>query len=152
MSGIVNYFQGESGTVSDCWWELASEAPAFAMTITGDPHRDIARDYGSDIGIDPHVVPGDEVIYLRLEDTTGIWVRTAYQSAGDLRQSVERVRKNRGRIEQWQGADSAAVYVDIAREIFESRGEPLRITGTGAGDAAWTVLAEGWAVLALTLV
>lgn len=106
MGGIINYFHGESGTVSDCWWELADEAPAFAVAIEGDPHRAIARDYGSDIGIDPQIVPGDRVIYLRLEDTTGIWVRSADQSAADLSDAVARVLENRRWIEQWRSADS----------------------------------------------
>ena len=94
MSGIINYFHGESGIVSDCWWDLADEAPAFAMAIEGDPHRTIARDYGSDIGIDPQIAPGDRVIYLRLEDTTGIWVQSAGKSAA-LSDAVARVLENR---------------------------------------------------------
>lgn len=149
MGGIINYFHGESGTVSDCWWELADEAPAFAVAIEGDPHRAIARDYGSDIGIDPQIVPGDRVIYLRLEDTTGIWVRSADQSAADLSDAVARVLENRRWIEQWRSADSELTYIDIARAIYRHRGEPLRITSTRAGDAAETVLAAGWAVLVL---
>lgn len=42
------------------------------------------------------------------------------------------------------------VYRHRARDpIYRHRGEPLRITSTRAGDAAETVLAAGWAVLAL---
>ncbi len=131
MSGIINYFHGESGTVSDCWWELADKTPAFAMAIEGDPHRTIARDYGSDIGIDPQITLGDRVIYLRLEDTTGIWVQSAGQSAADLKDAVARVLENRRWIERWQGAESDSIYIDIAREIYKSRGDPCASPALG---------------------
>jgi TIR domain len=150
MSGIINYFHGESGRVADVWWELAGAIPDFALELAGDPHRVIARDYGSDIGIDPQITHGDEVIYLRLEDTTGIWVRSTHQSAADLHDAIARVMENRSRMGRWRSATSPTVHVDIARDIYETFGTPLRVTSTRAGKAAQSVLSEGWAFLALT--
>ena len=150
MSGIINYFHGESGKVRDSWWELGDDVPAFAIAIEGDPHRTIAWDYGSDIGIDPRIAPGDDIVYLRLEDTAGIWVQPDLQSEADLEGAITRVLEHRRWIERWRRAEADTVYVDVAREIYESRGDPLRVTSTRGGDAAEKVLAEGWAILDLS--
>ena len=39
---------------------------SYVMALRGDPHRIAAYDYGSDIGIDPLIKPGDRVVYVRM--------------------------------------------------------------------------------------
>jgi hypothetical protein len=149
MSGIINYFHGESGTVADRCWSVSGQSLALQIQLIGDPHRQRAWDYGGDIGIDPDIVPGNSVVYLRLEDTTGIWVRSAVQSAAELHEAIDRVLENRRYIAKWQSAKSAEDYGRVAREIYEASGDPLRVISTEAGEASLAVLSAGWAILTL---
>ena len=55
----------------------------------------MARDYASDIGVDPDAVPGDKLVYLRLDDTCGIWVRDSTRYGTALKAAINRVLDNR---------------------------------------------------------
>ncbi|HEY3496649.1 MAG TPA: toll/interleukin-1 receptor domain-containing protein, partial [Polyangiaceae bacterium] len=150
MSGIISYFHGESGTADKSWWELSGATPTYCLTIDGDPHREFAYDSGADIGIDPGIASGDPVIYLRLEDTTGIWVRAALQSADELKLAIARVLQNRRYVERWRHAQSDDDFVTIAREIHKTSGEPLWVMANHTSDAAVAVLRAGWALFNAT--
>jgi hypothetical protein len=149
MSGIINYFHGEAATVADRCWSVSGQSLALQIELTGDPHRSWAWDYGGDIGIDPDIVPGDGVVYLRLEDTTGLWIRSGAQSAADLGEAIRRILENRRYIAKWQDAKSAEDYAEVAREVYEASGDPLRVISTAHGDAPLSVLSAGWAILAV---
>jgi len=90
MSGIQNYFHGEAGVVWDRKWVISDESLALAIYLTGDPHRTFAQDYASDVGVDPAVRVGDEVIYIRLDEYTGMWVGKDDQHNPQLKQALAR--------------------------------------------------------------
>src|SRR5215472_7974681 len=145
MSGIINYYHGESGTVADCWWGLSGEFLAYHMELVGDPHRSWALDYGGDIGVDPEIREGDEVVYWRLEDIAGIWVSNRSESATKLQEAIDRVLQNRRIVRAWEVAESEEEYAAIGQEIYESTGQPLRVMTAEESPGALAVLAAGWA-------
>src|SRR3712207_1786746 len=94
MGGITNYYHGETATVSDIFWRVGDPL-TYTLQLERNPHRTEAHDYGTDIGIDPGIKVGDDVIYLRLDDTCGIWVDGSVGSADELASSIFRVERNR---------------------------------------------------------
>ncbi|MFM9884235.1 MAG: toll/interleukin-1 receptor domain-containing protein [Burkholderiales bacterium] len=148
MSGIINYYHGESGVVEDCWWGLSGEFLAYHIQLAGDPHRSWAWDYGADIGIDPAIQPGDEAVYWRLEDAAGIWVSVRPESATELQEAIDRVQENRRLVRAWKVAKSPEEYTAVGQEIFESTGQPLRVMTLEESSGALAVVAAGWAILA----
>src|SRR4051812_25942220 len=75
MSGIGDYFDGERGEVVRFAWIPGSDAMTYRMELRNDPHRRYARDYGSDIAIDPALAPGDTAVYIRRDAYSGVWLR-----------------------------------------------------------------------------
>lgn len=75
MGGIINYYHGESGTVVDLGFASDEEERTYVLRLEGDPHRELVRDYGSDIGIDPLLQVGDRAFFVRMDPYAGIWVR-----------------------------------------------------------------------------
>jgi hypothetical protein len=90
MSGIASYFHGEEGVVVGKKWVLDTGTLAFTLELKGDPHRRLVRDCGSDIGIDPEIKVGDEVIYTRLDDYSGLWVKKGSHFSPMLEAALER--------------------------------------------------------------
>src|SRR4051794_3380451 len=101
MSGIINYFHGERAAVADRWWQLVDDRLALRIELASNPHRARAQDYNSDIGIDPRLEVGDTAVYVRMEDTTGIWVREDHQHGTALREAVSHVLENRRWMRSW---------------------------------------------------
>jgi TIR domain len=97
MGGIRSYFHGESGSVLALKWNAYHDDNnlSYVMALRGDPHRIAAYDYGSDIGIDPLIKPGDRVVYVRMDSTCGIWVKDGYQLTPELDGALDRVLQNR---------------------------------------------------------
>ncbi|MFP5285579.1 MAG: hypothetical protein ACLGI9_07570 [Thermoanaerobaculia bacterium] len=79
MSGIANYYHGEQGVAREISWWPAQDKLFLRLDLEGDPHRAFALDYGSDIAIDPAIRPRDHVVYIRLDNTCGVWVHRADQ-------------------------------------------------------------------------
>lgn len=118
MAGISQYYHGEEGQAVDLTWVADKESLLYAMSLRGDPHRDSAFDYGSDIGIDPQIKCGDRVVYLRLDAYGGIWVDINKQFHPQLGEAEHRVIKNRNCIEKYR--DLAESDEDAARRWAES--------------------------------
>jgi hypothetical protein len=97
MGGIADYFHGEQGQVSTVNWLASDEYLAYTISLRGDPHRIMAQDYSSDIGIDPIIKPGDDVIYVRPSSTSGMWVKKGQQYTPELQAALSRVQVNRRR-------------------------------------------------------
>lgn len=130
MAGITQYFHGEGGRATALEWVAGKEQLHYVMRLEGDRHRESANDYGSDIGIDPRIKPGDRVEYLRLTDYDGIWVREGDALPPFLNEAEARVIKNRERME---------AYSDLAMEpgfeaepwldaLAEETGIPARLS------------------------
>jgi hypothetical protein len=127
MSGIINYFHGETGVVADRWWQLLNTKVALCVELAENPHRVVARDYNGDISIDPLIVNGNDVVYLRLDDTCGMWVRECDQYGRGWDAALARVLENRRKwMERWNEHDADAA-VALAKELFEETGDPIRI-------------------------
>ncbi len=129
MGGIINYYHGEAGIVSDCWWQPLGNLLSLQIELEGNPHRVWARDYNTDIGIDPAIRRGDSVVYLRLDDTSGIWVRASDQHGLGLSEAVNRVKVNRSTwMDRWaEHVQDIEETAQIAQDLFDATGEPLRI-------------------------
>ena len=130
MSGIVSYYHGEKGDVVDRWWQPFDENRllAFNIEIAGDPHRVWARDYDADIGIDPILQRGDAAVYLRLDDTSGIWARESDKQGRKLNEAIQRVRQNRNWMERWeQHSNDTPAILALVEELNREMGEPLRV-------------------------
>jgi TIR domain len=128
MGGIINYYHGEDGIVSDRWWQVLGDLLSFQIELSGDPHRIWARDYNTDIGIDPTIRRGDRVVYLRLDDTSGIWVRESDQRGSELSDAISRVMENRRWMERWaKHSQDVDEISKIAQGLFDETNEPLRI-------------------------
>ncbi len=91
MAGIIGYYHGESGTVADCGYAPAEEERTYVLRLEGDPHRELAYDYGSDIGIDPLLRVGEKATFLRIGTYAGIWVREQDLFYPELERAVGRV-------------------------------------------------------------
>ena len=125
MSGIVSYYHGEKGDVVDRWWQPFDENRllAFNIEIAGDPHRVWARDYNADIGIDPILQRGDAAVYLRLDDTSGIWARESDQQGTKLNEAIQRVRQNRNWMERWeQHSNDTPAILALVEELNREMG------------------------------
>jgi hypothetical protein len=128
MGGIINYYHGEKGIVADRWWQPLGDKLAFNIELADNPHRIWARDYAADVGIDPRVGHGDATVYLRLDDTCGIWVRESDQQGSALSEAINRVKLNRERIiKWWRNVDNMDELERIAQELLDETGEPLRV-------------------------
>lgn len=90
MSGIGNYFHGEEGVVRERRWLFTDETMSDVLLLDGDPHRNYALDYGSDIRFDPAITPGDRVVYVRLGPTAGFWCRKGDEYTPRLDEALER--------------------------------------------------------------
>src|SRR5207302_375049 len=95
MSGIGNYFHGESGRVTDFCWVADEKLLTYEMKLFGDPHREVALDYGSDISIDPALKPGDQAVYIRMNSRTGVWVKPQDRFSPQLKSALDRAGRNR---------------------------------------------------------
>jgi hypothetical protein len=131
MAGISQYFHGEGGRVTALEWVADKEQLHYVMWLEGDPHRESANDYGSDIGIDPRIRPGDRVEYLRLSAYHGIWVRESDARPPFLDEAEARVMKNRERIEAYSDLTTepdfeAGPWLDV---LAEETSVPVRMSG-----------------------
>jgi hypothetical protein len=97
MSGIADYFHGEVGEATRLFWFADETRLFFDMDLRGDPHRLRTTDYGSDIGIDPQIMPGAEVVYARLDQTCGLWVERGNEFTPRLEQALARCKQHRTR-------------------------------------------------------
>ena len=77
MAGVSNYYHGETGLVSERTWLADDEQLFYLIRLDENPHRKYVGAYGSDIRIDPAIVTGDRVSYVRLDGYCGLWVREA---------------------------------------------------------------------------
>jgi len=90
VAGIINYYHGESGTVVDRGYAPDEEPRTYVLCLQGDPHRELAYDYGSDIAIDPLLQVGEMAVFVRTDTYGGIWVREQDQLYPELEQAVGR--------------------------------------------------------------
>lgn len=128
MSGIIDYFHGERAVVTDKWWQLVDTDLVLRIELANDPHRAWAQDYAGDIGIDPNVTAGDEVVYVRLDDTTGIWLRERDQHGSDLSDAISRVMSNREWMKRWHArSHDPDKAMEVAQAFFAATQEPIRI-------------------------
>lgn len=112
MSGISNYYDGETGVIKDIFWEFDDESLSLTIQIDNNPHRIYASDYGSDIGIDPNLKTGQIATYRQIDSYAGLWVENTvfqnledfdlmeledFQSFPNLDNAVKRVIDNRKR-------------------------------------------------------
>jgi len=97
MGGIGNYFHGERGEVDEVFYVAAGDMLYFDMSLRGDPHRRVAHDYGSDIGIDPSIRRGERVTYVRLSEWAGLWVREGEEHTPRVGEALDRCRDHRAR-------------------------------------------------------
>ncbi len=95
MGGIINYYHGESGTVVDRGYAPEEDQRTYVLRLEGDPHRELAYDYGSDIGIDPHLRVGEKATFLRIDTYAGIWVREQDLFYPELEPAIGRVVSDR---------------------------------------------------------
>ncbi len=115
MPGINAYFSHETGTVSDVKWVIDEDVCKFfyEMYLEDNPHRKYAFDYDSDIGIDPLIKRGDEVIYIRINNYSGIWVEKSHATNSEIDKAKKRVIENRKFIHEF-------------REISENNPEEIK--------------------------
>jgi hypothetical protein len=100
------------------------------MSLRGDPHRRVAYDYGSDIGIDPQIRSGQRAVYLRINAYAGIWVRPSHQFHPELEKAEKRVMEGREYMEAYQNLKANRRRKWI--EALENRTEiPVRIEKSG---------------------
>lgn len=102
MSGISQYYHGERGEVVEVSWIPDKDLLYYTITLRGNPFRIRALDYSSDIGIDPIIKIGDRPVYLRLDSYCGIWVATQNRFSTKLEKALERVKKNRQYMKDYQ--------------------------------------------------
>ncbi len=95
MAGIINYYHGESGFVADRGYAPDEEQRTYVLRLEGDPHRELAYDYGSDIGIDPLLRVGEKATFLRIDTYAGIWVREQDLFYPELEPAIGRVVSGR---------------------------------------------------------
>jgi hypothetical protein len=95
VAGIINYYHGESGTVVDRGYAPDEEPRTYVLRLEGDPHRELAYDYGSDIAVDPLLRAGDGAVFVRLDSYAGIWVREKDRLYPELEQAVGRAMGER---------------------------------------------------------
>jgi hypothetical protein len=95
VAGIINYYHGESGTVVDRGYAPDEEWLPYVLRLEGDPHRELAYDDGSDIGIDPLLRTGERAVFVRMDIYTGIWVRERDQYYPELERAIGRVMAER---------------------------------------------------------
>src|SRR5688572_16705851 len=97
MGGITNYFHGESGRVVSRQTVPSHGVNAQALRLAGDPHRELAYDYGGDIGIDPVLQQGDRAVFVRLDPYTGVWTSEGHHFYPEVQEAVDRVSDRRRR-------------------------------------------------------
>lgn len=95
MGGIADYFHGEAGEATRLFWFADESRLFFDMDLRGDSHRERTTDYGSDIGIDPAIKPGAQVTYVRLDETSGLWVESGNEFTPNLEQALARCMEHR---------------------------------------------------------
>ena len=87
MAGIGRFSTGQKATAGRRFWTLEDRQLHFVVELDDtDVH-----DYGSDIGIDPQIEPGDSLTYTELDAYTGLWARTGIAQE----QAIRRVIRNR---------------------------------------------------------
>jgi hypothetical protein len=79
MGGIIDYYHGESGLITDRQYVATEQQRAYVLRLQGNPHREFVYDYeGVDIHIDPSLKLGDETFFVRTDLCTvlygGVWV------------------------------------------------------------------------------
>lgn len=95
MAGITNYYHGESGLVADRGYMTDEDMRVHVLRLEDDPHRELTRDYGSDIGVDPLLEIGQQAVYVRLDRYGGVWVREQDQFYPEIQSAIDRVIMDR---------------------------------------------------------
>lgn len=136
MAGIINHYHGEGGRAGERRWRAEEERLTYRLRIGGNPHRGAASDYGSDIGIDPEIREGDDVVYLRLDQTCGIWVRAEDEVGPPLGAAIERVVQRRAWNRRYQDAVAADGFPPSAwlAELAAATGVPISTEDEDADD------------------
>ncbi len=100
MAGISRFIAGEEANANDIYWSM-SDNLSFDLELTGrrgghDDDPTVVSDYGSDIGVDPQIVPGDLLKFIRLDAYSGIWITSGTElDFSKVEAAVKRVRFNR---------------------------------------------------------
>lgn len=138
MSGIGNYYHGENGEVSEVYYDTDDHRIFFNVLLRGDRHRDLAKDYGSDVGIDPSIRPGDKVTYIRLDNTSGLWVLAGDEHTPLLDKALARCHAHRRRwMEPYaRRSDRRTLLESLARET------PYQIRTNGTPPSVNTSMDE----------
>ena len=103
MGGIRDYFHGEEADVLEVNWIPYGDYLSYTIELANNPHRKRAQAYGADIAIDPLIRPKDHVIYIRLDRTCGIWVKSGMQFSPELDAALARVAVNIERCRRYSG-------------------------------------------------
>lgn len=133
MAGIQNYFHGETGIVAEQKWFVDKDGIGIFINLEGSQHRSCAIDYGSDIGIDPNICIGDEVIYLRFNEYEGLWTRADCTEFKSVESACQRVLSNRRHMDDHQrfyGKESTECWI---KELGRNSGMPVDFRGPNEG-------------------
>lgn len=90
MAGVSSCYHGETGRVIERTWLADDDQLFFVIRLDDDPHRKFSYAYGSDIRIDPAIVVGDHVTFVRLDAYCGLWVRAAEAHYPQLKMALDR--------------------------------------------------------------
>jgi len=91
LAGIGSYYHGESGRVVAKRWIIDDAGVRLGLQLANDPHTEWTSAPGTDLVIDPSIGVDDEVIYVRLSQATGVWVRNGEHLCPELDAAWERV-------------------------------------------------------------
>jgi hypothetical protein len=100
MAGITRFIPGETAVASDAYWSV-DENLCFDLHLSEraggyDISEISANDYGSDILIDPAIAISDPVIFIMIDEYTGIWVETTIANRmHEIHRAIARCRQNR---------------------------------------------------------
>ncbi|MEO0967298.1 MAG: restriction endonuclease [Cyanobacteria bacterium J06639_18] len=94
MAGITNYTDGEGAQVISREWVVDEEGLMYYLRLLNSPRNGV-YDYGSDIGIDPRIEPGDKVVYRKMSDYCGVWLAERHDTTLDRETSLQLIVENR---------------------------------------------------------
>lgn len=84
MGGLINYYHGEEGMISDVFDSRSGRRVSRGIRLQDNPHRGYAFDYGGDVLIDHSLSVGESVKFARLTAYDGIWIRRSDYLNADI--------------------------------------------------------------------